>query len=171
MSSTTCDVALNRRRYNERHDNVLTSLHSFASCHLKPGQQMTVDLPDLDYHFPQNVALTDSRPDMVIWCKDSITLIELTIPFEEGTDAAATRKKERYRELLAQCSTTRRTAQLTTIEVGSRGFLNATSFDAFYKHLSFTNKRQRKELETEVVKKCILSSYDIWCKRNWTAKF
>ena len=34
-----------------------------------------------------------------------------------------------------------------------------------------TNKRQQKELETEVVKKCILSSYDIWCKRNWTAKF
>ena len=122
---------------------------------------MTTDLPGSGYHFPQNVALTDSRPDMVIWCKDSITLIKLTIPFEEGTDAAATSKKERYKELLAQCSTTKRTAQLTTIEVGSRGFLNATSFNTLYKHLSFIIKRQWKELETEVVKKCILSLYDI----------
>ena len=68
------------------------------SCHLKPGQQMAADLPGSDYHSPQNVALTDSFPDMVIWCKESITLIELTILFEEGIDTAATHKKERYRD-------------------------------------------------------------------------
>ena len=43
-----------------------------------------MDLPEHEYKFPQDVATTDSRPDMVIWSEDSIVLVELTIPFEEG---------------------------------------------------------------------------------------
>ena len=47
-----------------------------------------MDLPEHEYKFPQDVATTDSRPDMVIWSEDSIVLVELTIPFEEGMEAA-----------------------------------------------------------------------------------
>ena len=162
-----CSTALEKRRYNERHDDILASLYSFASTHLRPGHRVTVDLPGEEYVFPQDVATTDSRPDLVIWSQDSIVLIELTIPFEEGMESAADRKRAKYANLLARCTTTRRTAHLTTIEVGSRGFINAPSFDAFYHHLARSKLTERKELELEVVKKCIQQSHMIWCKRNW----
>ena len=52
-----------------------------------------------------------------------------------------------------------------TIEVGSRGFINTPSFNALYE--AFPVKRhQREALEKDVVRKCILESYQIWCKRN-----
>ena len=94
-----CIVALERRRYNQRHDDVLCSLFKFISSHLQPGHQVTADLPGEHYCFPQDVATTDSRPDIVIWSDQSIILVELTIPFEPGMDAAAERKQAKYADL------------------------------------------------------------------------
>ena len=163
-----CTTALEKRRYNKRHDDILSSLYAFASVHLCPGEQITVDLPEHEYKFPQDVATTDSRPDMVIWSEDSIVLVELTIPFEEGMEAATERKRSKYADLLARCSSTRRAAHLTTIEVGSRGFINASSFDDFYSRLARPKLKERRELESEVVLKCIQQSHKIWCQRNWS---
>lgn len=36
---------------------------------------------------------------------DSIALIKLTVPFEEGKEAAAERKRAKYDDLLARCTT------------------------------------------------------------------
>lgn len=136
------------------------------SSHLHTGDRVTVDLPGEQYCFPQDAATTDSRPDIVIWNDQTIVLIELTIPFEPGMDAAAERKRAKYADLLARCSTTRH-ALLTTIEVGSRGFLNVASFEKLYGHLGHTRQRERRELEAEIIRKVISASHDIWCKRNW----
>ena len=89
---------------------------------------MSADLPGEHYCFPQDVATTDSRPDIVIWSDQSIIIVELTIPFEPGMDAAAERRQAKYADLLARCRTTCH-SHLITIEVVSRGFINATSFD------------------------------------------
>ena len=77
---------------------------------------MTADLPDVEYCFPLDVAITDRRPDLVIWSESSICLVELTIPFEAGMDAAAERKQAKYEDLLAMCATSHSRACLTTIE-------------------------------------------------------
>ena len=114
-----------------------------------------MDLPEHEYKFPQDVATTDSHPDMVIWSEDSIVLVELTIPFEEGMEAATERKRSKYADLLARCSSARRAAHLTTIEVGSRGFINASSFDDFYSHLVQPKLKEWRELESGVVSKSI----------------
>ena len=105
---------------------------------------------------------------MVIWSEDSIVLVELTIPFEEGMEAATERKRSKYADLLARCSSTRCAAHLTTIEVGSRGFINASSFDDFYSRLARPKLKERRELESEIVLKCIQQSHKIWCQRNWS---
>ena len=104
---------------------------------------------------------------MVIWNDHTIHLIELTVPFETGMDAAADRKRAKYADLLASCTATCHTAHLTTVEVGSRGFINATSFDRLYRLLSHSKPNEQRKLEAEVVRSCILQSYDIWCQRNW----
>ena len=72
-----CSVALERRHYNQRHDDVLWLLFKFISSHLQPGHQLTADLPGEHYCFPQDVATTDSRPDIVIWSDQSIILVKL----------------------------------------------------------------------------------------------
>ena len=126
-SITAVHVSLERRRYNQRHDDVLWSLFKFISSYLQPSHQVTANLPGDPYCFPQDVATTDSRPDIVIWSDQSIILVELTIHFEPGMDAAAERKQAKYADLLAKCHTICHSHLI--IKIGSRGFINATSFD------------------------------------------
>lgn len=161
-----CSVALRMRRYNIRHDDILLSLYKFAASHLHREDCITVDLPGKNYCFPQDVTTTDSRPDLVIWNTKSIYLVELTVPFETGFEAAVQRKQGRYGDLLVRCATTR-TAYMTTLEIGSRGFINTKGFDDFYNHLTPSTRKERKELEKEIVGKCLVHSHGIWCKRNW----
>ena len=161
-----CPVALQNRLYNQRHDAVLKLLHQFVISHASPQQQVTVDLPDHEYCFPASFAATDSRPDMVIWSQSSIHLVELTIPFETTIEDAARRKRSRYHDLLVECSTTF-TANLITIEVGSRGFLHLSSLQELYKALDHPPSGDRWRLEEEVVKTVLHHSHIIWCKRNW----
>ena len=161
-----CPVALQNRRYNQRHDAVLKQLYQFVISHASPQQQVTVDLPDQEYCFPASFAATDSRPDMVIWSQSSIHLVELTIPFETTIEDAARRKRDRYQDLLTECSATS-TANLITIEVGSRGFLHLVSLQELYKALDHPPSRECRRLEEELVKTVLHHSHLIWCKRNW----
>ena len=165
-----CPVALQCRRYNQRHDAVLELLHQFTCNHTSSQQQVIVDLPDQSYYFPASFSCTNSRPDLVIWNKDltSIHLIELTVPFETTMEDAAARKRERYREvLLHECYKTARVANLTTIEVGSRGFLNLQSFQELYEAQGRPQAKDCRKLEVEVIKTTLVHSHQIWCKRNW----
>ena len=158
-----CSLALVRRRYNQRHDDVW-SLFKFISSYLQPSHQVTADLPGEPYCFPQDVAPTDSRPDIVIWSDQSIILVELTIHFEPGTNAAAERKQTKYADLLAKCHTICH-SHLIIIEVGSLGFINATSFS-----VNYSKQSEQRELEVEITRKVIARSHDIWCQRTgWHA--
>lgn len=79
----------------------MASLYSFITTHIHLGDCVTVDLPDVEYCFPQDVAITDRTPDLVIWSDSAICWVELIIPCEAGMDAAADRKHED----LATCAT------------------------------------------------------------------
>ena len=162
----SCQKALNLGRYTTRHDEVLKIIHDFIGNHLPSGFQMTVDLPGHVYSFPQTIALTDQRPDIVLWSPTSIVLIELTVPFETNISGAVERKMDRYRELRESCSRSHH-ASIVTLEVGSRGFLATDSFQQLYKILKFKAKEKRV-FECEVIKHTVVCSYNIWCKRNWT---
>ena len=163
-----CSTALKNRRFNLRHDDILRALSAFASNHLPDGYQITSDLPEEQYSFPQQVATTDERPDIVLWSSNAIHLIELTVPFETGFEEAADRKKRRYSTLATRCTERGYKSAIHTIEVGSRGFINIPSLENFYCLLKTPRKKEKAELEQEIVRKCIACSYEIWCKRNWT---
>ena len=57
-------------------------------------------------------------------------------------------------------------ANLLTLEVGSRGFSHTDSFDRLYQFFP-TTKAKQVALEREVVRTCLLQSFQVWCKRNW----
>ena len=157
---------LSRRRYNDRHDAILMCIRDFLAGQLSPSQSITVDLPNQPYSFPQHIVCTDSRLDIVVWDRSAITIIELTVPFKLCVDSAVARKTERYAELLGTCRDAGYKANLLTLEVGSRGFVNIYSFDKLYQSFPGTKARQTA-LEKEVVHTCLLQSYRVWCKRNW----
>ncbi len=86
-----CEVALNLRRYNLRHDSVLDVIHSFVSTILPSGYQTIVDLPtQAPFTFPPHIATTDLRPDLVVWndAKHEVVLFELTVCYELNFDDA-----------------------------------------------------------------------------------
>ena len=74
-----CPYALEKRRYNDRYDGILESIYIFLKKLLPPSQNVTADLPSLQYS-PHQIARTDSRPDLVVWDQSTITIIELTVP-------------------------------------------------------------------------------------------
>ena len=161
-----CPSALEKRRYNARHDAILLCIHAFLVKYLPPSKHVTADLPDQPYHFPQQITITDSRPDIVVWDRESITLIELTVPFELCIESAVHRKRHRYSDLLDDCRAKGYAARLLTLEVGSRGFLHCSSLNSLYE-LVPSRKCHQEALEADIVQKCLQESYRIWCKRNW----
>ena len=82
------------RRYNHRHDAVLKTIYDFLTNHLPPQFQSTADLPDQIYSFPMNITPTECRSDIVVWDnKETMFLIELTVPFETNLEGARERNK------------------------------------------------------------------------------
>ena len=160
-----CNTALNLRRYNERHASVLSELYSSIKSHLAPSMSVTVDLKD--YNFPQHIVATNLRPDMVCWeeLRRNIWFIELTVCYELCFQSAANRKEERYLDLVTSAESAGYTAQIITLEVGSRGLVNSTGFDELAKVFKI-RKRDLNHLLTNLSRIAILRSHNIWCHRN-----
>ncbi len=64
------------------------------------------------------------RPDIIMWSPGGkkIILVELTVPWEEGCEEAAERKKGKYQQLVQGCRDKGWTTCLMTVEVGFQGF-------------------------------------------------
>ena len=144
-------VALKARRFNIRHDAVLEIIATTISAHLQPSERMSSDLSE--YLFPQHIAATTLRPDIVLWddAKKRLFLIELTICFETSFVEAAQRKTSRYADLKQWATEAGYTTSLITLEVGSRGVVCYQGFKQLSRHLG---------------QKALHQSYHIWCLRN-----
>ena len=98
-----CPVALNSRRYNQRHDLVLTIISDFLRATLTEDYKIVSDLATPEnYLFPPVLAITDLRPDLVVYnelMRDAI-IIELTVPFESNSGKAQERKQGKYHGLM-----------------------------------------------------------------------
>ena len=87
--------------------------------------RVVVDL-DEHYQFPSCLANSDLRPDLVIFSSltKSATILELTVCFETNFSEAHLRKEKKYSELMEEVENNGYSAELITLEVGSRGFVN-----------------------------------------------
>ena len=80
-----CEEALYQHRLDPRHDSVLSVIHTYLTSHLT-NCNILANIPGKPYTFPIHIAATSERPDIIIWNDEihSVTLIELTIPFEDN---------------------------------------------------------------------------------------
>ena len=74
--------------------------------------------------FPVHIIQTEKWPDIVAWSdsKKSVSLIELTVPWEENREEVHERKKNRYETLRTDCVVKGWICYVIPIEVGCRGF-------------------------------------------------
>ena len=69
------------------------------------------------YTFPQTIAVTDKRLEIVSWNASSVHMVELTIPLETGAENTGAMKQIRNTELVDSGTQDSYQATLTTIEL------------------------------------------------------
>jgi hypothetical protein len=89
--------------------------------------KVLVDLGD-NMVYPPEIYSTPQRPDIVIWSvkHKRVVNVELTVPAEEGIEAAKTRKEGRYFSLTCEAKDRGWDSVVVTMEVGARGFVART---------------------------------------------
>ena len=75
-----CKVALDQRRYNKCHDEVLQAIASTVTEKLPSTTSFTTDLGDT-YQYPLHITPTTLRPDILWWDdgQKQLVIIELTV--------------------------------------------------------------------------------------------
>ncbi|RXN06597.1 hypothetical protein ROHU_032706 [Labeo rohita] len=132
-----------------------------------PNQEwnMRVDL-DRQLRFPTEITITSLRPDIVVWSTKarSVHLIELTVPLEEGIEAAFERKKAKYSELAVECREAGWKTTSYPVEVGCRSFLGLSTI-RLLREAGVTRgklRRATKDLAEEAEK----GSFWLWLRRK-----
>ena len=130
------------------------------------------DLSD-NYCFPVHIALTELRPDIVIYSNriKRVVLIELTCPCEENMVQWHDKKFFKYQALKSSIELAGWTADLFTIEVGARGFCSR-SLPSTLRALGYESK-SATSISGSLAKISMECSFCIWISRNnrdWSNK-
>ena len=158
-------MAREERRFNPRHDAILSLIVDLLSAYTSPTAQISSDLGS--YAFPQHVVATDLRPDIVWWddIAKKILLIELTVCFESSFKHAAERKTTKYLDVLARARSSGYRGQVITLEVGSQGIIDDSGFSCLKKEFQI-KARDLSQLLIRISRTAIMESYKICCRRN-----
>jgi hypothetical protein len=161
-----CSVARDSRRYNTRHDSVLSAISKTVRRNIPLTASVTADI-STSYEFPHHIIPTDLRPDLVWWdeARKSITLVDLTVCFETNFGEAARRKTAKYLHLVDQAKARGYRSELITLQVGSRGVPDLPGFENFAESLSLPHKDLVRLLES-TARLALAGSFGIWCARN-----
>nr|BAC82600.1 reverse transcriptase [Danio rerio] len=105
---------------------------------------MSVDL-ERQLKIPPHVTQSTLRPDIILVSEATrqLTLLELTVPWEERMEEAQERKRGKYQELVEQCRMNGWRIRCMPVEVGSRGIASNTLSKA-YGTLGITGTKRRK---------------------------
>ena len=139
--------------------------------HLASDWILLADI-DNDFIFPAQIALTQLRPDVVIFSKalKRVIIIELTCPCEENMSSWHASKLSKYSCLVEIIRGNNWHVDLFAIEVGARGYPSNT-LSICLKRLGFHKSLLRSTI-IALRKIAIESSFFIWLSRNsnvWTA--
>ena len=116
--------------------------------------------------FPANIAVTNSRPDLVLWSEvtKQVIMLELTVPWEERMEEAHQRKLLKYQQLVDDCVGNGWKARCLPVEVGCRGFAGQSLWQAL--RLLGLHGTARKKLIAEVCEEAERASRWVWFKRE-----
>ena len=163
---------LNEKRYDWRHDSVLTFIAKILSS--VSNYYIYADL--IGFDSPSFVTDTENRPDCILRLigeHDSreLYIIELTVGFETNLQKNALRKEAKYSMLLSQFRQKFDEMLFVNLSLSALGFYDSScsSFADMLKHLKFTEEKRTFMLK-RIAEICICTTYYIFCRRNkpWT---
>ena len=159
-----CKTYLNEGRFTWRHDSVLNLIASTLKS--LNYSNLYVDLPG--YLSPSVITGETLRPDLVLTIENKcIYILELTIGFESNLQTNATRKREKYQDLINKQLNYYEEAKFVNVSISSLGVFSETSLDLveMLKDLEM-DMHCRKYFGRKIINTCIRSTYYIFCKRN-----
>jgi hypothetical protein len=112
--------------------------------------QIVTDLGGM-MSFPQHIAITNLRPDIVAWSDQGkeVLLVELTVPWEENMEVAHERKMAKYDPLRMDIERKGWKCRVLPIEMGCRGYASRALI-AYLREIGLSAselKKTTKELE------------------------
>ena len=183
MQNAKCDKCANKEtlmhvlnncqecldRYTWRHNSILLHIKKFLAKDMPENTKIYLDIPG-QYNgistVPVDITVTNQKPDMVIIDNSgNITIMELTVPFETNIIQAEERKKQRYQGLLDEITNKGHSAELITIEIGSRGLICRANSEKLFKLTKKVKKVSHKEFRTfknDITKVSVIASYIIF---------
>ena len=126
-----------------------------------------------NYVFPCQIALTELRPDVVIYSNTlkHVILLELTCPCEENMECWHSTKLSKYSALVHIIRSKNWSVDIFAIEVGARGY-PSHSLHSSLRKLGLPNKTTKESVK-RLGKVSMESSFYIWMHRNskeWTCE-
>ena len=133
--------------------------------HLTSDWTILADIDD-NYIFPVQIALTQLRPDIVVFSTSlkRVVLIELTSPCEENMNNWHVTKLNKYASLLKVITMNKWHVDLFAVEVGARGYVS-TSLSGCLKRLGLPRNLSRDTIKN-VGRISMECSFCIWLCRN-----
>ena len=171
-----CSVALTQGRYTWRHDSILRHIvHLLQDSSKYPDVKIYADIKDMTTSggtIPPNILPTSQRPDIFLYNASAKTamIAELTVPFEQNTDKAHSRKQNKYASLMLDLNRADLKTSLVCFEVGSRGVITKDNISRLKSMFKFTKATFNKKAIRDISKLALLGSYGIWNSRqdpNW----
>ena len=165
-------------RFTWRHDSVLTYLAETLTVKLPDNIKVYADLPGYSINggtLPPHIAITSSRPDLVIIdsADKTVWLLELTVSFETNFEAAHNRKKVRYTALAQDIVSAGYNCQNIPFEIGSRGHISLANKSTLTVMHSLCKPDERlRTFVLNISKISLLCSYSIFLSRKeptWTS--
>ena len=155
-------------QFTWRHDSVL----NFIAKTLLPvsNSNIFVDLPG--YKSPSIISGDMFRPDLLLSISnDYLYILELSVGYESNLQTNADRKKERYKDLIAQQKKHYKSVKFVNLSISSSGIFSKEC-DAFLEMLNDLglDDRHRKYCIRKIMSIAIRTTYYIFCCRykNWS---
>ena len=158
-SLSSCFVKQGKRFYSSKKKPHVGILHESSDW------KLSVDI-DSSLVFPSFIAITASRPDIVMYSvlKKTVILIELTSPCEENFEDHHFDKIARYEALCVSIRENGWRHHLFAIEVGARGYC-AYNVRSCFRRLGL-NTKETKVVLSELTSTAIQCSFVIWLNRD-----
>ena len=123
---------------------------------------------DLDSRlvFPEAIAITNQRPDIVIYSeqKRMVMMLELTVCEESNMHTSHDRKARRYEELEFECIRNGWSASVWPVEVGCRGFASNGLLPSLYR--LGARRSKAKLIEKLACGVAERASFHLWLRRQ-----
>ncbi len=159
-----CTLMLDQGRYTWCHNSTLNKITEFVNQFNDGELKINVDLGEKPWTIPPDLILTNDRPDLVVIdnIKRCISILELTVPFENNVNRNHEYKCHKYEHLCIDLERLSLYVKYFAIEIGCRAVIsdsNGKCLYVFYKSirgLKFNN-RECRYLKTSLCKTMITS--------------